>query len=123
PAERPGVDAADVAKLVAQLDDQTFAVRERAAAALARLNCEALPLLQDHFTSAKSAETRKRLQQTIRDIVATPVASARLREMRAVAMLEQASTDAARAELKRLAGGHADAALTRDTAAALKRMK
>jgi RNA polymerase sigma factor (sigma-70 family) len=121
PADKPDVDAEAVAKLVAQLDDPLFAVRERAAAALGRQGREVLPLLQEHLAKAATAEGRKRLQQIIRAVAQGAVPSDRLREMRVVALLEQARTDAARAELKRLASGHADAGLTRDADAALRR--
>jgi WD40 repeat protein len=122
PAEKPAVDAEAIAKLVAQLDDQVVAVRERAAAALGRLGREALPLLHEQLPKAASAEARKRLYTAIRDISSSAEPSERLRETRVVALLEQANTEATQAELKRLADGHADAALTRDAAAALKRV-
>jgi hypothetical protein len=47
----------------------------------------------------------------------------RLRELRAVEVLERIAAPAARAELKRLAGGAPEAGLTRDAAAALKRLE
>src|SRR5262249_13004161 len=63
PAGALGVDANAVAKLIAQLDDEVFAVRERAAAALARLGREALPLLQEHLAKATSPQTRNRIRK------------------------------------------------------------
>jgi WD40 repeat protein len=122
PAEKPGIDAEAVAKLIAHLDDPVFAARERAAAALGRLGHDVLPMLHERLAKA-SAEGRKRLRQLTRDIAASAVPSERLRELRVVALLEQSNTEATRAELKRLSTGHADAALTRDAAAALKRLK
>jgi len=54
-------------------------------------------------------------------IARSPVPSERLRQTRVLALLEQQKSDAARAELKRLAAGHSAAALTRDAKAATGR--
>jgi hypothetical protein len=81
-----------------------------------------LPLLQDELAKANSAEQRRRLQAIIGSIAQSPVPSEHLRQVRVLALLEQQHSDDARAELKRLAEGHADAALTRAAKAALGRM-
>jgi hypothetical protein len=57
----------------------------------------------------------------IQAVARSPVPSDSLRQLRLLALLEQNGTTEARAELKRLAGGHADAAPTRDARAALER--
>ena len=74
---------------------------------------EVVPLLQAELPRTTTVEQRRRLQAAIDQIAHSPVASERLREVRALALLDQQRTDAARAELKRLAAGHSDAALTR----------
>ncbi len=123
PADKPDVDRESIAKSVEQLDDQLFAVRERASAALGRLGREALPLLQEHLSDAKTGERRARLQKIVDRIRLMPIPSDHLRQMRMLAVLEQTKSAAAREELKRLAGGHADASLTREAKAALDRAR
>ena len=113
-------------QLVVQLDlnlDGMLKVsaRERASNALVRNGREVLLLLQDELSKTTSAEQRRRLQAAIDAIARSPVPSDRLRQVRVLALLEQLKTDAARSELKRLAAGHAAAALTRDAKAAVKR--
>ncbi|HEV3142414.1 MAG TPA: WD40 repeat domain-containing protein, partial [Gemmataceae bacterium] len=113
-ATAPDFDPEAVKKLSAQLSNPIFAVRERASAALNRLGREVLPLLQDELAKASSAEQRRRLQAIIGSIGRSPVPSEHLRQVRVLALLEQLHSDDARAELQRLAEGHADATLTRD---------
>src|SRR5262249_48597802 len=121
PAAGPDFDPADLTKLVAQLGDSSFAARERSSAALARHGREVLPMLQDELTRATGAEQRRRLQAAIDAISRSPVPSSRLREVRVLALLEQMRNDEAKAELKRLASGHASAALTIEAKAAVQR--
>jgi WD40 repeat protein len=120
-ATTPDVDGEATRKLAAQLGDQIFAVRERASAALVRLSREVLPLLQGELARSTNAEQRRRLQAAIGAITRSPIPSPQLRQTRILAVLEQIRTEDSRAELKRLAEGHPEAALTRDAKAALAR--
>jgi hypothetical protein len=110
-----------IAKWVEQLDDQVFAVRERAAAALARLGREALPVLRDHLAKATVPERKSRLRKTIDQVAGSPIPSGHLRERRVLALLEQIDSSASRRELERLAGSHAEASLTQEAKSALER--
>lgn len=121
PADKPDFDRDAISKWVEQLDDQLFAVRERASASLSRLGRETLPLLHDHLTKVTSRERQTRLRRAIEHIRQSPVPSHHLREMRAIALLEQLGTRAARDELKRLANGNLEARLTREAQTALAR--
>jgi hypothetical protein len=123
PAARPGFDAATIDKLVRQLDSDLFAERERASAELRRLRADAIPHLRRHAQQATSAEARRRLTQLIQAITVVPLPSERLRELRAVELLAQAGTPAAREHLRALAGGAAGAELTRAAADALRRLE
>lgn len=120
-ATGPDFDVETLTKLVAQLGDPVFAARERASATLVRHGREALPLLHDGLSKTTSAEQRRRLQVAIDTIARSPVPSDRLRQVRLLALLEQQKTDAAKAELKRLAAGHAAAALSREAKAIIER--
>ena len=122
-AAGPDFDPDALKKLVGQLGDATFAARERASAGLARHGREVLPLLQEELGRTTSAEQRRRLQAAIDAVARSPVPSEHLRQVRLLSLLEQQKTDAARAQLKRLAAGHAAAALTGDAKAALARSR
>lgn len=119
--DKPDIDAKAVGKLVEQLNDPVYAVRNRASAALARYGREALPLLRKFLGKFSSREQRKRLQMIIEQIGRSPVPSDYLRNRRALALLEQACTTAAQTELKRLSTGHPDTMLTRDAKSAVER--
>jgi RNA polymerase sigma factor (sigma-70 family) len=121
-AAKPDFEREAVAKLVGQLDDQVFAVRDRAGTELARLGREALPLLRVHLGRATSAEQKTRLKKAIEQIAVSAVPSAYLRERRVVALLERVKSPESQTELERLAAGHADATLTREAKAALGRL-
>ncbi len=121
-ADKPDVDREAIAKSLKQLDDQIFAVRERASAALSRLGRESLPQLRGRLSKATSSESKTRLQRAIDLISRMPAPSGHLRQIRLLALLEQMQSPEAKQELERLARGHADAALTKDAKAALARI-
>jgi hypothetical protein len=108
---------------VQQLDSDQFAERERATAELRRLGAAALPHLRRHARQAASDEVRQRLAKLIQPFAAAPLPSERLRELRAVELLEQAGAPAAREHLRALASGAAGAALTDAAAGALRRLE
>ena len=103
---RPAVapDPARVANLVQRLDQDRFAAREQAAADLAGLGDAAVSLLKAARDRATSEEARTRL-----DAILARLRDARsphrLRERRAVEVLERVRTGDARAVLDDLAGG------------------
>jgi RNA polymerase sigma factor (sigma-70 family) len=120
----PKADAAATARLIAELDDPRFAVREVAGRELCRRAGAEFPALWSARRAAASAEVRERLDGVLRS---APPAWAgtdpgEVRESRAVAVLEAVDTPAAREVLGRLAGGDPYARLTREAAAAVKRL-
>jgi hypothetical protein len=121
-ATKADLDVEAIAKWVEQLDDQVFAVRDRASTELTRLGRESLPLLREHLARATSAERKTRLRQAIDRVGTSTVPSAHLRERRAVALLEQLHSPGSQTELDRLVKGHPEALLTREAKAALERL-
>jgi hypothetical protein len=115
-------DPKRVAGLVADLDSDEFAVRERAARGLADLGESAGPALRKVLTERPSAETRQRVEQLLAEL-GQPVASPeRLRVLRAIEALEYAGTADARQVLEALAGGMPEAQVTQEAKASLHRL-
>jgi WD40 repeat protein len=120
------VAAADperTAPLIAALDDDDFEVREQASRELTEIGDAAAPALRAAQTSGASPETRQRagaiLARLGREDELLPN---QLRELRAIEALESAGTPEARQILERLAGGLAEAGLTRQARASLARL-
>jgi len=59
------LSAEEVRKLVRQLDDDNFAVRQQADAALRKAGKDVVPLLRKELARTKSVEVRKRLRQIV----------------------------------------------------------
>jgi WD40 repeat protein len=117
----PILDAGSVARLVADLDHDRFAVREQAAAALAELPEIAEPTLRTALAGRPSVELRRRAEVILQQI--DPANSPlRLRALRAVEVLEWIGTPAARRLLETLANGAPAARLTREAKASLERL-
>jgi WD40 repeat protein len=119
----PGVEAESIDKWIKDLDDNQFAVRNKAAQELEKLQELALPALQEALVSSKSDEVRRRTQQLLAKFKEKPLTSESLRALRAVAVLEYTNIPEAEQVLSRLARGGAGARLTREAQAALQRMK
>jgi RNA polymerase sigma factor (sigma-70 family) len=109
-----------LARLVANLDDAAFAVRERAERELEGLGELAAPALKEALEKNPSAELRRRAERLL-DRLAEPPADQRA-GLRAVEVLERAATPEARQLLERLARGAPVARLSREARAALDRL-
>jgi hypothetical protein len=92
---------AQVARLVSLLDDETFAVREKASLQLEHVADLIEAPLRDALKKTESAETRKRLRDILEKVDGPGVE--RLRVSRAVEVLERLGTPAARKALEALA--------------------
>jgi hypothetical protein len=110
-----------VGRLVEELNSGKFAVRDRAEAELGRLGEAAGPALRKALEGRPAEELRRRVLKLIERLEAVPTAE-RLREVRAVEVLERIGTAEARGVLKGLAGGAPGARLTREAQAALERL-
>jgi WD40 repeat protein len=115
----PAVDAANVNAWIAQLDNPRFAERQAAAKELEPIVDRVSEQLRAALAESKSAEVRRALQALL-DRLDTNTPEM-LRSLRAVEVLEQIATPAAREHVKSLAGGADGATLTRAAAEALKR--
>ncbi len=113
-----------LAKLIVDLDDNAFEVREKASAALQRLEGTAAPALRRALETTESAEVRTRARRVLgrlKDSAEPPTAELiRLRALEAVANM---GTPEARELLKELANGDADDRVTLEAEAALKRLE
>jgi WD40 repeat protein len=116
-------DDAALDRLVADLDDKAFAVRDRAAAELDRLGHAVVPGVLARWGKAESLELRRRLEQFLdKHDRGIPPPDA-LRQRRVLEVLEQIGTPAARAVLGELAKGSPAVRLTQDAAASLRRLE
>jgi RNA polymerase sigma factor (sigma-70 family) len=119
PAQPPS--AAELRRLLADLDAPEFERRESATRRLAGWGETAHAALREALRAKPSAEVRRRLEELLADprLVRQPEAR---RAVRAVRLLECIGSPAARQVLGELAKGMPEARLTRDTKAALDRL-
>ncbi len=115
-------DAKQVAQLIADLDSDRFAVRQRATAELEKLSERAESALRKALAKNPSAEARRRLEELLRRLEEPVTSVDTLRTLRAVEVLETTGTKEARAVLETLARGVAEARLTREAKASLERL-
>jgi hypothetical protein len=116
----PAADAARVKRLIAELGDKRFAVREKAMADLQQLGEQAAPLLREALRTAKSLEARRRLETLLKGLDGW--SAEKQRTLRALDVLESVGTPPARTLLQSLAGGLPGCFLTREAQAALRRL-
>jgi WD40 repeat protein len=112
-----------VGRLLADLGSDEFAVRETASEALAGLNEQATPYLEETLKSTDSAEVRVRVTRILEQRRGAALTADQVRQVRAVMVLERIGDGAAKELLKRWAGGPVGARLTTEAAAALQRLE
>jgi RNA polymerase sigma factor (sigma-70 family) len=110
-----------LARVVADLDSESFAVRRRAARELEELGEVAEPALRRALASGPSAEVRRRAEGLLQKLPLT-ASSERLRQYRAIEVLEALATPDARRLLETLQTGAPEALLTREARAAADRL-
>jgi RNA polymerase sigma factor (sigma-70 family) len=115
-------DGKRIARLVADLDSDDFAARERATRELEKLAEQAEEALRRLLDGKPSPEARRRVERLLRRLEAPISEAARLREMRALEVLERCGTPDAVKLLETLAGGARGAWLTREAAASIARL-
>jgi WD40 repeat protein len=114
--------AGHIPRLLTELDDDRFEVRERASAELARLEELAVPALRRALAGKPNPEVRRRIEQILgRTDGRTPTAR-HLLAVRSVEVLEQVGGREGRALLRDLARGAPEARLTQEAKAALQRL-
>ena len=117
----PPIEPAQLARWVAELDDEDFDTRARAANELAKRD-DAIPYMLKALRNQPSLECRRRLEQLLDQLDKQPSPEF-LRAYRAVELLEQIGTPEAIEILDRLAQGAPQARLTVAAAAARTRLQ
>jgi WD40 repeat protein len=117
----PAADPRRVARLVSDLEDRRFAVRQKAFDELARYAEQAEDALRKALAGKPSLEARRRMQQLLDRLDLIAPSPDQLRALRALTLLERLGTPEARRVLEGLAGG-APTRVTREARAALERL-
>jgi hypothetical protein len=115
-------DAKVLEKLIAALDSADFKVRQQATAELERLAELALPTLRKLLEGNPNLEVRRRVEAVVKNVTGPITVAERLRIVRAVAVLEQVGSLAAKQVLQRLAAGAPEALITQEAKASLARL-
>jgi HEAT repeat protein len=105
------------------LQHEKFLMREKAQAALAKLEEIAEPYLKKALAEDPPLELRRRAEQLLKELTDQRPSANRLQTLRAIEALELIGTPAARAVLGRMAGGAAGAEVTLQAQAALERLR
>jgi hypothetical protein len=108
-------------RLLVDLDSDQFTVREQARKGLSQFGELAEPALRRRLDGKPSLEVRRQLFALLERIANEARSPESLRVLRVTAVLERIDTPESVELLRRLAGGAAEARLTREAAAALKR--
>jgi WD40 repeat protein len=120
PAPATAVDAKRISALIADLDSDQFAVREKASRELGTLDEAAETALRNTLKGSPGLETKRRAEALLAKM-SQPSAD-RLRAIRAIEVLERLATPAAKDLLRKLAAGSADASQTKDVERSLRRL-
>jgi hypothetical protein len=116
------VSGAGAARLIAQLDDDDFATREKARAELARMGKHVEPALRRALEGKPSAEVQRHLEELLRTLADRRFVPEEAQGLRGVEVLEAIGSAAAKEALQELARGVPDAELTNEAKAALARL-
>src|SRR5262249_31493900 len=116
------VDRKRLARLISELDDDTFAVRERARGELEKLGPLAAEALRRRLAGKPTVEQHRRVEALLRKPQGLTRNQEGLRTWRAIEVLEYLATKEARGVLETLAGGAAAPPATAEAKAALARL-
>jgi WD40 repeat protein len=120
-------DPKRIARLIADLDDDAFAVRERATAELEKMGTLARPALTKALATKPPLEARRRIQglldRLMDHVLESIVPGECLRTLRALEVLERIGTPEARQVLRAMADGTPEAWLTQEAKAAQERSR
>jgi WD40 repeat protein len=117
---------ARAAGLIRELDSDDFATRERATRGLVRLGPDAIFPLRAALEGGPSPEVRSRIRRALRELEGAGGADPALdpgRVRAALSLLETLGTPGARRAIEELAAGPEGAVVTREAAAAVRRLK
>ena len=116
----PAASPAQVDRLVADLDSNSFEVRKRAFRQLAALERAAEPALRDALTRRPTLELRKRITELLDRL--SLLGPDQWRQLLVIELLEHLRTPEARRVLGQIAAGRPGALETEDAKAALRRL-
>jgi hypothetical protein len=116
------MEEAQIDKLITELDGDTFDGRQKALTDLGRTGERFRDIFQDALDNDPAPEARKNLEQLLAWLEPGNPMPEILRDVRAIEVLETIGTPEARSLLETLSKGARGSPLTREAAAALKRM-
>jgi hypothetical protein len=119
--KRQPPDPEQIAKLIADLDDDAFKVRERATRELTAIGPNAAEALRQALTEMPSEEARRRIEELLRRLGKGGDPD-RLRALRAIEVLERIGTPAAKDLLRELARKSLSVELDDEVHASLERL-
>jgi RNA polymerase sigma factor (sigma-70 family) len=117
------LDPSRVKTLIAELDNDDFATRERATVELKDHWPAAAVALREVVKKSPSAEVRRRAERILRTMEKVVTPPSELRALRATEILEWIGTKEAHLVLHKLTKGAPDAHVTREATAACKRLE
>ncbi|MBY0524021.1 MAG: WD40 repeat domain-containing protein [Gemmataceae bacterium] len=119
---RPEAPHRPIADLIADLDDNRFAVRQAATSELERVGRAAESALRGALKERPPLEVARRMEFILERITRARLSPERMRDLRAVEVLERVGTSDARRLLEVLTKGAPGALLTRESRATLERL-
>ena len=117
------LDPKHIPELVADLDSNRFAVRQKAAADLEKLREVAEPALREALAKKPSLELQRRIEQLLDKLTGPRLSGEGLRSWRAIEVLEAIGTPEARKVLEKLADGTPGFPQTDEARASLERLR
>jgi WD40 repeat protein len=117
----PAIEQPRVEKLIGQLDDAQYKVRQKAMRELLDIVDQIAPALDKALAASPTLEARRRLEDLYNQAASRMLQGERLRAYRAVEVLERIGTPEARQVLQALAAGAPGARVTTSARAALER--
>jgi WD40 repeat protein len=121
---KPGAAADNqaIARLIKDLDNDAFDVREKASQELQKMGELAEPALKKLVAAPAPPEVQQRARELLQKLQSGAMTPDRLRELRAIEALEHMDTPEARALLRELAGNTSAARVRLEAAASLERL-
>jgi dipeptidyl aminopeptidase/acylaminoacyl peptidase len=117
------IPAGRITKLIADLDDDDYPVRQAAVKELEMIGGEAVQALREVAEKSTNAEARKLSTEILNRVELTLPKPDELRVLRAIEMLESLATPEARALLTKWSSGPAGHRMTSEASHALTRLK
>jgi WD40 repeat protein len=115
-------DSKHLQRLIAELDDKRFPVRQKAQKELEEIGELAAPALKQALAQKPSLELRQRIDRLLGKLGGPITRPEMMRAVRAIAVLEDLATPQARKLLQTLSQGATEARLTQEARAALARL-